>query len=123
MQQRGIVHPDLMVRLQPNFYPSLCTIQEANTTRDEYGQEISSPINLPGNVDIPCRISPMTSQETRTLQQVYATSTHHIALNGYYPAISAGMLAVVDGVSYQVEGPPQHDGNQKTTRIYVRQVV
>lgn len=121
MQQHGIVHPSMLARIQPNFYPSLCTIQEANEEQDSVGQLIPDPINLTGHVDIPCRISPRSRREVRSEEQVYVNATHHVALGGYYPNIDETMLAVIDSVSYDIEGV-EVDGNQKTTRLFVRLV-
>lgn len=119
MQQRGIVHPSLLDRVQPNFYPSLCTIQLPDAIRDSVGQLIADPLALDGHVDIPCRISPRGAREVRTENQVYVNATHHVALGGYYPDITEAMSAVVDGVRYDIEGV-EWDGNQIATRLYVR---
>jgi hypothetical protein len=119
MQQRGIVHPLMLERIQPNFYPSLCTIQEPNGTRSSSGYLVPNPTDLPGHIDLPCRIAPRSTREVRDENQTYVNATHHIALGGYYPDITEVMLAVVDGTTYDIEGV-EWDGNQKTTRLFVR---
>lgn len=122
MQQRGIVHPRLMERVQPNFYPSLCTIQTTSTEQDEYGQEIGTVASLEGHTDIPCRIAPVIADsERRTPQQVYVEGRFNVALNGYYPAIQEDMVAEVDGTSYGIEFVG-HDGNHTMTHLIVRLV-
>lgn len=119
MRQHGIVHPEMLARIQPNFYPSLCTIQESNPVRDSVGQQIPDWIDVPPLTDLPCRIAPLTAREVRSENQVYVASTHNVALGGYYPTITEGMQAVVDGLGYDIEGV-EWDGNQKTTRLFVR---
>jgi len=122
MQQRGIVHPALLDRVQPNFYPSLCTIQELGTAQDEYGQETGEPVDLEDHINVPCRIAPVVApSEQRSSQQVFVEGKYAVALNGYYPAIEEDMVAVVDGTIYDIEFVA-HDGNQQTTRLNVRLV-
>lgn len=121
MRDLGIVHPELMTRIQPNFYPSLCTIQQdISSERSGFGEPVPEWVDLPNHVDLPCRISPRSKREVRSEDQAYAEATHTVALNGYYPDIDEAMCAVVDGVTYQIDGSPEHDGNRKTTRLQVR---
>ena len=122
MQDRGIVHPDMLERVQPNFYPSLCTIQTATAVDDPFGETTLTWADLAAHIDIPCRIAPADSREMRNADQVYTSATHKVNLNGYYPAIAAGHQTIVDDVTYSIEGPPQHDGNRKMTRLMVRKV-
>ncbi len=119
MRQHGIVHPEMLARIQPNFYPSLCTIQESNPVRDTFGQQIPAWANVVDLVDLPCRISPRSTREVRSENQVYVDATHQVALVGYYATIHEGMQAVVDDLAYEIEGV-EWDGNQKTTRLFVR---
>ena len=121
MQQRGLIHPQMMERVQPNFYPSRCTIQQATETQDSYGQPMPDWGDLAGMIDLPCRIAPRSTQERRTPAQVYVTATHQVSLAGYYPNIVEAMQSVVDGVAYNIEGV-EHDGNHKTTRLFVSRV-
>lgn len=122
MQQRGVIHPEMLERVQPSFYPSLCTIQELGTAQDEYGQETATPVDLANHVDIPCRIAPVVAaSEQRSQQQVFVESKYNVALNGYYPAIQEDMVAVVDDVTYGIEFAG-HDGNQTMTHLTVRRV-
>lgn len=119
MRQHGIVHPEMLARIQPNFYPSLCTIQESTDARDTFGQQIPAWLNVSDLEDLPCRISPRNTREVRSEDQVYVDATHQVALAGYYPTIHEGMQAVVDDLPYEIEGV-EWDGNQKTTRLFVR---
>lgn len=119
MQQHGIVHPSLLTRIQPNFYPSLCTIMRPGGVRDSVGYLSPNPTILPGHADMPCRIAPRSTREVRSENQVYVNATHHIALGGYYADINEAMTAIVDDVIYDIEGI-EWDGNKKTTRLWVR---
>lgn len=103
---QGIVHPDLLARLQPTHYPSLCTIQQASETPDSYGELVETWANLAGHVDLPCRIAPATmgrSNEVRSQAQLYQVQSFTIALAGYYPAIIEKMRAVVAGQAYDID--------------------
>lgn len=122
MRSHGLVHPRLLERLQSQFYPSVGETRQAVVTRNEYGEETREWIVLPGHDAKPCRVSPRHSREARTAEQVYATATHHIALAGYYPGIGPEMQEIVDGAVYDIEGV-EFDGQSKTTRLYVRQIV
>lgn len=120
--QLGIIHPNMLTRLQPNFYPSSCTIQEATEAADSYGQLIPTWGNLADHVAIRCRIAPNPPQsgdEQRMQTQIYTVHSWLISFNGYYPAILETMRAVVDGMTYDII-QVQHDGNDKTTRLSVR---
>ena len=117
--QLGLIHPNMLTRLQPNFYPSSCTIQEATEAADSYGQLIPTWGNLAEHVDLNCRIAPEGGSEQRAQIQVYAIHQWRVALNGYYPTIIETMRAVVDGVTYEIE-QVVHDGNDKMTRLSVR---
>lgn len=120
--QLGIIHPEMLARVQPNFYPSLCTIQEATEAADSYGQPIPTWGSLADHANLNCRLSPGTpssGDELRTQTQIYTVHMWIIALNGHYPAILETMRAVIDSVVYEIE-QVQHDGNNKTTRLRVR---
>lgn len=129
MQQYGLVHPRMLPELIPDFYASLCTITDLGSPppRNQYGEATGTPLPVSGLVDIPCRIAPRSSREVRQPAQIYATATHHVALAGCFldefglPMIKPRMLAAVDGYTYEIEGY-EDDGNDKTSRLYVRQV-
>jgi hypothetical protein len=120
--QLGIIHPAMLAKVQPNFYPASCTIQQATTVADSYGQPIPTWANLADHVDLSCRLSPgspSSGDELRTQIQIYTVHMWIIALNGHYPDILETMRAVIDGTVYEIE-QVQHDGNEKTTRLRVR---
>lgn len=121
--QLGIVHPELLERLQANFYPSTCAIQSATETADSFGQLQPSWSNLPGHGSIDCRVAPEQafSRESRGGEQTYAIHKWRIALNGHYTSITEKMRAVVGATVYDIE-TVVHDGNGQTTRLICRVV-
>lgn len=122
MQERGIVHARLLTTLTPNFYPSLCTMQEPHAVSNASGDETTAPTAVTGLVDLACRIAPANTRETRAAQQTYVEGMMQVDLAGYYPSITSKMIAVIDGKSWSMEGEPQSDGQQATTRFFVREV-
>ena len=119
---QGIVHPEMLARLQPNHYPSLCTIQAASEAADSYGELVETWANLAGHVDLPCRIGPSTigrSNEVRGQSQLYQVQSFTVALAGYYPAIIEKMRAVVGGQAYDID-VVRPDGQGKTMALDVR---
>ena len=121
MQQRGLIHPQMLERVRRNFYPSLCTIKSGTQTPDAWGQVQPAWSDMAGLIDLPCRIVARSTQERNTPAQVYVAATHHVALTGYYPSIREAMQAVVDGIPYNIEGV-EWDGNRQMTRLFVRLV-
>jgi hypothetical protein len=114
----SIVHPRLLASLGA-FYPSLCTIQEPGPkTRDEYGQSQPSWPNLAGHVDIRCRISPDgKGREVKAPDQTYAITSHRIALQGHYPAITPAMRAVSGATTYDILAVESDGSGAATTLV------
>lgn len=96
-----IVHPRLHA-IMNKFFPELCTIQQATETQDVANQPIENWSNLAGHVNLSCAISRPRGGERKTTHQIYSVATHTIALDGYYPAITEKMRAVVNGVAYDI---------------------
>lgn len=122
--KRGIVHPDLLTRLTPTFYPSLCTIQSDGASRTSSGaQAAPSWANVTGLVSIPCRMAPasQTDREILAAKGLYAESLHVVALAGYYSTITEKHQVVVDGTAHAVMYV-RSDGQSKTTYVYVQKV-
>lgn len=119
--QLGIVHPEMLARLQANFYPSVCAIQSATETPDSFGQLQQSWSNLAGHGAIPCRVAPESNPrgEIRDQAQTFAVHRWRIVLNGYYPSIIEKMRAVVNATAYDIERV-EHDGNEEMTRLVCR---
>ena len=127
MKQRGLIHPRMTAELVgfgpgefSTFYPSDCTINSVTVEIDSFGEEVITQVEL--LVDVPCRIAPSSSREVLGPQQEFVEALSHVTLAGYYPQIDSDMIPVVDGKPYEMYGEPEHDGNHKTTRFYVKEV-
>lgn len=119
--QLGIIHPSMLSKL-PNFYPSLCTIQNHTSTQDDYGQPADTFADLADHVNLSCRIAPepnSRSGERDAANRTTSEHTHIVDLRGYYPNISEVHQAIVDGATYDIEAV-EHDGNKVTTRMKVQ---
>lgn len=114
MQQRGLVHPDLVECLRANHLPSLVTIQQATETLDDYGQPTLAWANVTGLVGLPCRLAPWSQEQERRLPEMVQTEATHVLAMAYAAAITTAHRAVVDGVSYDITAV-RHDGNEATT--------
>lgn len=104
---RQIVDPRFRASL-PNQWPSLCTIQQKLTTLSDANQPIQSGVLniLTGLVDIPCLLSLRKANEKRDHEVESKYRRGVCRLNGYFinEVISRSMLAVVDGVVWQIRG-------------------
>lgn len=123
--RRPLVDPRLYQRNE-NHWPSICTIQTANTSVSGSGQKTKTGTftNVAGLVSIPCRIAPVSQlnvsdKEARaeTIQALY--SQRELKLNGFFPQIQPRtMLAFVDGVRYEIRGV-ESDSQSFSTRMLV----
>lgn len=124
MNQLGVIHPGMVERLESGFYPDTCAIHDRVETQDAYGQPQGGPAANPvaGLDAIPCRIAPviMGSRETRRPESAWMENKFQIGLNGYYPQITGTQFVKVGTRVFEIEPPPQHDGNGKTTRLLCR---
>jgi head-tail adaptor len=93
MLPNWFMHPRMMATLFPMMV-STGTIQQATEVRDAAGQPIKTWVDLAGHVAIPCHIETTGGSETKASNQVYATATHEIVLQGYYPLITPKMHLV-----------------------------
>jgi len=104
-----------------DFFPQSCTIQSLTETVDDNHQVVEAWADIAGHVSIPCSVKVESGDEVRTDVQTYAIATHTIALQGYYPAITEKMRAVVDGQEYDIL-LPMHSGFGVNTRLKCRVV-
>jgi hypothetical protein len=118
---RQMVDPRLHQQLHDHF-PSRCTIQVPTFTTSASNQKIPGPpVNLQDHTDIPCRIGPIieirpTDDQIRQSETTEDYKRRQCKLNGFYPAIQEGMIALVDGYVYPVRGA-EADGNGFSTRL------
>jgi len=121
-----LVHPNMLRRLQRDFFPQTCCIQQASESLDEFGQALAdddeskwTPVT--GLEVIPCRVAPATGGRRRTPEMTVTNATHLIALAGHYPTITTKMRAVVDDQAYTIL-LPFHDAEGAMTRLTVQLV-
>lgn len=118
----NILHERLWQELG-TFYPSVCCIRFRTTPSVSVlgATEAGFPV-LQGHEFIACRISTRSgntqeqASEVRTAESTYTSQTRHCGLDGYYPQIATEMVAVVDGVEYDIRGVV-HDGTQVHTKL------
>lgn len=125
---RSLVHPRLMDRLAPAFFPSRATIQANTPTRSASGHPTPVWAPVAGLANIPAAVSPLHlargGGEQRTSDLTIAEATHRIGLAGAYPAIEPTHRAVVTGPSagiYDITRP-QSDGHSGMTVLECRTV-
>lgn len=127
MARRALIHPGMLGAL-PLFYPSKATIQQAVPSGGRFGDQTFTWSLVPNLLDIDCRIAPLTVQtptfanEARLENLTYLTTTHHVALRGWFPQIQETMRALIDDVAWDIKGV-EHDGQASmTTRLRVNRV-
>lgn len=95
---RGLIHPRLLDRLAPSFFPDRASIEANVPTRSASGALVSAWTTVPGLRDIPAAVSPQIfsrAGERRTTELTSGETTHRIALVGAFPQITASMRLVV----------------------------
>ena len=122
---RALVHPRLMANIA-NHYPDSCTVQSSTPSRGSAGSVTLSWANLAGHVNAPCSVGPVSLslpniQEFKRENNTPVIASHHIALRGHYPAVTATMRAIVSGHTYDILAV-EHDSHGMTTRLRVREV-
>lgn len=124
MNSAELVHPRFLASVNPQIWPSLCTIQAtANTLDTSGGPAVGAPVNITGLINIPCREVPLGQLGRYELEKRLETMTLTeagtlIELRGHYPAIITRNIAVVDGVSRDILGT-YSDGNHTITILHV----
>jgi len=110
-----------LLGLIKNFFPSLCTVQEATVSSGSYGETGRTWADLTGVVSVVCRIAPALQQEPLNTDIEYAVTTHTAVLKGYYNTIKARMQAIIDGTTYDITGV-SFDDQALQTRLDLRKV-
>jgi hypothetical protein len=97
------IHPRFMATLAPLSFPNTGKIQQAGESQDPRGQTVKAWIDYPGLTGLACRIETTGGNETKGATQVYATATHQIYMDGFYPQIDPSMRFVdQDGLAYDI---------------------
>jgi head-tail adaptor len=97
---RGLVHPKLIDKLAPAFFPDRASIEANVPTRSPSGAPIAAWSAVAGLRDIPAAVSPQIfsrAGERRTAEITTAETTHRIGLAGTFPQITASMRLVIAG--------------------------
>lgn len=124
---RSAVHPRLMDRLAPGFFPARATIEANAPTRAASGHPTPVWTAVTGLRNIPASVSPFhfaRSGELRRSEITIIEGTHRIGLAGSYPAITAKHRVVVTGPgagTYDITRP-QTDGQMGMTVLECRTV-
>lgn len=94
MGSSPIMHPRLLGALTPRFYPSSVSIQSYTATRATDGGEVKTWAIEACWSALRCAISGSGGYEVKRADSTIATSSHRIAIAGYYPTIAPKMRAV-----------------------------
>ena len=116
-------HPKLLSELQGNaFFPMTVTIQTRTGTRTATGG-FSSPGTWEDVLkDIPCRRGLPSGAERRSTWGRVEQDNYNIALNGFYPEVTADMRAVTSDGFYIDIRAAQHDSDDQMTVLQGRTV-
>lgn len=118
---QSIIDPRLSADLE-NYFPAKCTAQFRNDTIGPGGEVPGVPTDVPGIINIPCRIGPMilirpTDTEQRIGRATTEVKSRQLKMNGYFPQIDASTMQMkVNGVVYRILGN-EEDGDRFSTRI------
>lgn len=116
-----LIHPQLLETLNVDFFNRTGTIQEFSETQSTTGQQKKTWANVPGMVNIKCRIAAAGGGERRFQNQAYSDSTHTALLSGSY-AVTETMRFIDDkGTIYDIL-LVEPDSEQITTRLTLRLV-
>ena len=123
MHEPQVFNPNVFAKLTgpATFYTSVAIFQQADISHNDYGEEVPDWQNIPELFGLACRISPKSASERRSRQNIYLTSTHHLALAGWYHDITSKMQVLVDGHVYAIDGI-EFDGNRQMTRVYLTKI-
>lgn len=125
--QLGIIHPNLLPWLVPNFFPSQITIQVEQPSRTPTGAVTAGWVDVEDMVDLACRIAPQGGQESRTTQQILTQELHICEVPLELAGVTTKHRAVVDGRVYDIvtvanDGQQQPGGHRRLTRLTLKVV-
>lgn len=118
---RSIVHPRLLDRLAPSYFPSRVTIQAKMPTRTGTGAEVPGWAAVAGLANIPASIAPRSAEERRASSLTVAEATHTCVLAGAFPTITPQHRALGGGDAYEIVGV-ELDSQAVMTRLGLRAV-
>lgn len=107
-----LIDPRMFTDLARDFYVSTCAIYTVATPLDSVGDGVpAAPVLLANHGTIRCYVARQRGtiqgqqQEQRRPDIVaYDQIQQHVMLDAYYPLITTSMIAIVDGVTYDIRG-------------------
>lgn len=126
-----LISPRLNASIK-QFFPSVATVKAVTAgagDQDKYGAPHGvaqrTYTTRVGHEAIACKVAfghqggPRSSRENRSVQITEELKEFHIILNGYYPNILQTDVLVVDGVTYEIQGPVA-DAHHVFTHLHCR---
>lgn len=118
---------DVRETIRVQAFPSICQIQMLPSSPTQQLDDLGAPVPeasqsrtvRPGHEAIPCANAPMIAgakgagAELRTPKMTTELNQYQCMLDGYFPNISLLDQAVIDGVTYQIQG-----SNAGQTRLF-----
>lgn len=142
MNQGILIHPQMLIRLTPTFLATMGTVQRATVTQSATGAPVQTWADVPGLIDLACRIAPDGANERRSPTGTYADISHIAILSNTVElidelvnllidangdalidngAVTEMMRFVADGTEYNIVGV-EVDGNRQMNRLRLRVV-
>lgn len=116
-----LIDPRLLTTLKVDFFNRVGTIEQFTESQSATGQQKKAWANVPGLVDIKCRIAPMGGGERRGQNQAYLDATNTALLAGSYDVNEKMRFVDDQGAAYDIL-LVEHDSEQITTRLTLRMV-
>ena len=124
----ALVDPRLFDRLRRTHWVSVCAIYDTTDTQSSITGEVgrvknASPVS--GLERIACNLSQVLGRgadvsEIRNTQSTYVSQQYECQLDAYYASIEEDMVAVVDGVEFDIRGVKQSSVRSHTVLILER---
>jgi hypothetical protein len=122
-----LFHPKMMETLQARFFPSLCAVYATDNAANAIGETVRTPQASPvvGLERVYCNLSQVLGRgadfsEERDVSSTYVSQQYECQLCGYFTGIVEDMVAVVDGVSYDIRGVKQPSVSSHTVLLLER---
>lgn len=116
-----LIHPRVMETLVRDFFTERGSIQQATKTQSTTGQEKKQWADVPGWVNIPCRIAAAGGGERRFQTQAFLDATDTAILRGTFNGLNEEMRFVIGDRNYDIlRVEPDSEGIN--TRLTLRTV-
>lgn len=114
-----LIDPELLDLLALDFLPERGKIQQAVKTQSTTGQQKDAFEDVPGWVNIPCRVAPMGGSERRYPTQTFLDATDTAILAGTFNGLDETMIFICNGRTYEIVRV-ESDSEGVTTRLTLR---